>query len=64
MQTNDRRQALAAAERALDTAEARGLTRVVTGGLVVKGMALGSLGRKIEGIALIEAGERIAREHG
>jgi tetratricopeptide (TPR) repeat protein len=48
----------------LETAEPRDLTRVVARALIDKGAALGSLGRKREGIALIEAAERIAREHG
>ncbi len=64
VQKNDFQLAFAAAERGLATAETRGLTRVVSRGLIVKGMALGSMGRKIESIALVEAAERVAREHG
>jgi class 3 adenylate cyclase/tetratricopeptide (TPR) repeat protein len=58
------RRAVEVAEDVLATAEQRDLTRVVARALLAKGAGLGSLGRKREGIALIEAGERIAREHG
>jgi tetratricopeptide (TPR) repeat protein len=40
------------------------LTRVVVRALLVKGMSLGNIGRKLEGIALIEGAGRVAREHG
>jgi tetratricopeptide (TPR) repeat protein len=52
------------AEGVLETAEQRNQPAVVTRALIVKGAALGSMGRKREGIALIKAGEQLAREHG
>jgi class 3 adenylate cyclase/tetratricopeptide (TPR) repeat protein len=62
--SGDSRRAYEAAERVLETAEQRNLTPVVTTGLIVKGSALGSMGRKREGIALLKAAEQLAREHG
>jgi class 3 adenylate cyclase/tetratricopeptide (TPR) repeat protein len=56
--------AVAAAERVLETAEPRNLMPVVTRALIAKGSALGSLGRKREGIALLKAAEQLARDHG
>jgi class 3 adenylate cyclase/tetratricopeptide (TPR) repeat protein len=63
-QKNDFQRALAVAEAVLETAETRDLTRIVTSALIVKGGSLAHFGRKLEGVALIEAAERIAREHG
>ena len=48
----------------LETAEQRELLPVVTTAFIVKGAALGSQGRKREGIALISAAEELARENG
>jgi tetratricopeptide (TPR) repeat protein len=56
--------AIEAVERALENAEQRDLLPLVTRAFIVKGLALGSLGRKREGIALIGAAEDIARENG
>jgi len=63
MMKNQFRRALEVVESVLETAEPRDLMHVVVRALIIKGSALGSLGRKREGIALIEAAERIAREH-
>jgi tetratricopeptide (TPR) repeat protein len=52
------------AEEVLETAEQRNQTAVVTRALIIKGAALGSLGRKREGIAIIKGAEQLAREHG
>ena len=57
-------QAIAAVERVLESAEQRDLLTIVTRGFIVKGAALGSQGRKREGIALIRAAEELARENG
>jgi len=56
--------AVAAAERVLESAEQRDQVPIVTRALLVKGAALGQLGRKREAIALIGAGEDLARENG
>jgi class 3 adenylate cyclase/tetratricopeptide (TPR) repeat protein len=52
------------AEGVLETAEQRNQPEVVTRALIVKGAALGSMGRKREGIGLAKAAEQLAREHG
>ncbi len=64
LQHNEFDRAVEVVERVLESAETRGMTRVVARGLMVKGASLGALGRKLEGIALIEAGQSIAQEHG
>ena len=56
--------AIEAAERVLESAEKRDLLPIVTTAFIVKGAALGVLGRKREGIALIGAAEDLARENG
>jgi class 3 adenylate cyclase/tetratricopeptide (TPR) repeat protein len=56
--------AIEAAERVLESAEQRDLLPIVARAFIVKGVALGSLGRKREGIALIGAAEDLARENG
>jgi class 3 adenylate cyclase/tetratricopeptide (TPR) repeat protein len=62
--TGDSARAIVAAERALEHAEQRDLLPIVTQGLIVKGLGLGNIGRKREGIALIGAAEDLARENG
>jgi class 3 adenylate cyclase/tetratricopeptide (TPR) repeat protein len=56
--------AIETAEHVLESAEQRELVPIVTRALIIKGYALGSLGRKREGIALIGAAEDLARENG
>jgi class 3 adenylate cyclase/tetratricopeptide (TPR) repeat protein len=56
--------AVEAAERVLQNAEQRDQLPIVTRAFIIKGAALGNLGRKREGIALLRAGEELAREHG
>jgi len=56
--------AIQTAEHVLESAEQRELVPIVTRALSIKGFALGSLGRKREGIALIGAAEDLARENG
>jgi class 3 adenylate cyclase/tetratricopeptide (TPR) repeat protein len=56
--------AIEAAERALEKGEQRDLVSIVTRAFITKGVALGNIGRKREGIALIGAAEDLARENG
>ncbi|HEX6655086.1 MAG TPA: hypothetical protein VF153_02630, partial [Candidatus Limnocylindria bacterium] len=62
--TGDNKGAYEVAEGVLETAEQRNQMSVVTRALMVKGAALGSMGRKREGIALLKAAEQLASEHG
>ena len=62
--TGDNRRAVPMAERALETAEHAGLLEILADTLVTKGTALGGLGRTLEGIGVIEIGERLARSAG
>jgi len=56
--------AIEATERVLQSAEPRDLLPIVTRALIIKGAALGRMGRKREAIALIRAAEDLARENG
>jgi len=58
------RRAIEVAERVLDAAEHRDLVAILAATLTAKGDALGSLGRLREGIAVIRAGEELARDNG
>ena len=58
------RRAIEVAERVLDAAEHRDLVAILARALRTKGDALGSLGRLREGIAVIRAGEELARDNG
>ena len=64
MRVNDPRRAVAAADRALEIAEALGLDRVIAETLNNKGSSLGYLGRNREGVALLEGAVSIARAGG
>jgi class 3 adenylate cyclase/tetratricopeptide (TPR) repeat protein len=56
--------ALEYADRVLPAAEALGLWRVLADTLVTRGTALSGTGRFYEGLAVIQAGRALAREHG
>ena len=56
--------AIEAVERVLEAAEHANLVPILADALVTKGTALDSLGRSREGLAVIEAGERLARANG
>ena len=51
-------------DQALDVAEHGNHPRLIAQALIAKGSAMGSLGRLREAVALIEGGERLAREIG
>ena len=51
-------------DQALDVAEHGNHPRLIAHALITKGSAMGSLGRLREAVALIEGGERLAREIG
>ncbi|MBA3688842.1 MAG: AAA family ATPase [Chloroflexi bacterium] len=51
------------AERVLEAAEHGDLGEILAGALLTKGMALGGLGRRREGIGVIRAGEQLARDN-
>jgi class 3 adenylate cyclase/tetratricopeptide (TPR) repeat protein len=52
------------AERVLEFAERKQMLSVLATALITRGTAIGSLGRKREGLALINAGGELAREEG
>jgi class 3 adenylate cyclase/tetratricopeptide (TPR) repeat protein len=54
---------MAVAERVLEAAEHGDLVEILAGALVTKGMALGGVGRRREGIGVIRAGEQLARDN-
>jgi class 3 adenylate cyclase/tetratricopeptide (TPR) repeat protein len=62
-QVNERAEAVQLADQALEVAEHGDHPKLLARGLVIKGAALGGLGRLREAIALIRAGEEVAREH-
>jgi tetratricopeptide (TPR) repeat protein len=62
-QLNERAVAVHLADQALEVAEHGNHPRLLARGLVVKGAAMGGLGRLREAIALIRAGEEVAREN-
>jgi tetratricopeptide (TPR) repeat protein len=57
-------QAITVADRALAAAERTDLVALVADTLVTKGTALGTLGRRYEGLGSIETGLRLAERHG
>ncbi|HYM84152.1 MAG TPA: adenylate/guanylate cyclase domain-containing protein [Candidatus Dormibacteraeota bacterium] len=61
---NEQALAVAAADRALPWAERLDLGAVLADLLVTKGTALGSLGRSVEGVGVIEIGLRLAERLG
>ncbi len=64
MLTGDSRKAIEMADRALEVAEPSELDALVADTLITKGSALGDIGRLIEGVGMIETGERLARSAG
>ena len=62
-QLNERAEAVHLADQALEVAEHGDHPKLLARGLVTKGAALGGLGRTREAVALIRAGEEVAREH-
>jgi class 3 adenylate cyclase/tetratricopeptide (TPR) repeat protein len=64
MLREDDARAIEIVDRVLDAAEHANLVPILADALVTKGSALSSLGRAREGMAVTEAGERLARESG
>jgi class 3 adenylate cyclase/tetratricopeptide (TPR) repeat protein len=64
VETQQLEAALPVAERALEAAEHRDLVPLLAYALAVKGAILASLGRLREAVAVIRAGEELARESG
>jgi predicted ATPase len=64
MRTLQQERALAAADRALGIAEARGLTAIVIEAMLNKGSAMGFMGRRLEGATLLEGVVRLAERTG
>lgn len=62
--SGDLREAADVAERALIAAEPLDLLPVLADALITRGTALGDLGRRREGIALLEAATKLAEESG
>jgi class 3 adenylate cyclase/tetratricopeptide (TPR) repeat protein len=62
--TEDLRRAIEVADHVLEVAEHADLPAIVADTLVTKGTALGWLGRPIEGLALLAAGQQLAETHG
>ncbi len=62
--TSDQRRAVEVADRVLEAAEHAELAAVLADTLVTRGSALEELGRPIEGLALLTAGQELAEEHG
>ncbi len=60
----DYRHAIEVADRVLDAAEHADLPAVVADALVTKGSALVGLGRPIEGLGVLRAGQEVAEAHG
>ncbi|MEX2548370.1 MAG: hypothetical protein WD830_11375, partial [Chloroflexota bacterium] len=63
LQGDNARRAVEVADEALEAAEHADLLPALARGLVAKGGAIGTLGRLREAIALIRAGEELARAH-
>ena len=63
-ENHEPRQGLEVAERVLEAAEHGDLAEILAGTLVAKGTALGQLGRRREGIGVVRAAERLARDNG
>lgn len=61
---SDSRRAVEVADRVLEAAEHADLPAVLADTLVTKGSALVALGRPIEGLALLTAGQELAEAHG
>jgi class 3 adenylate cyclase/tetratricopeptide (TPR) repeat protein len=62
-QLNERADTVSLADQGLEVAEHGNHPRLLARGLVTKGAALGGLGRLREAIALVRAGEEVARQH-
>jgi len=62
-QLNERVKAVHLADQGLEVAEHGNYPKLLARGLVIKGAAMGGLGRLREAIALVRAGEEVAREH-
>jgi class 3 adenylate cyclase/tetratricopeptide (TPR) repeat protein len=62
--TEDLRRAIEVADHVLEAAEHADLQAIVADTLVTKGTALAWLGRPIEGLALLAAGQELAETHG
>ena len=62
--TEDLRRAIEVADHVLEAAEHADLPAIAADTLVTKGTALGWLGRPIEGLALLAAGQQLAETHG
>jgi class 3 adenylate cyclase/tetratricopeptide (TPR) repeat protein len=62
--TDQNRRSIEVADRVLEVAEHADLPAIVADTLISKGTALGSLGRVIEGVALIAAGRDLAEARG
>ena len=60
---DDNRGAIEVADRVLEAAEHADLVEIVADTLVTKGTALGIIGRVIEGLAVIRAGQAVAQAH-
>jgi tetratricopeptide (TPR) repeat protein len=60
---DDNRGAIEVADRVLEAAEHADLVAIVADTLVTKGTALGIIGRVIEGLAVIGAGQAVAQAH-
>ncbi|MGH3075382.1 MAG: hypothetical protein ACRDQC_10660, partial [Gaiellales bacterium] len=56
--------AIPIADRALAAAERADLVAIIADALVTRGAALGNLGRRYEGLTVIEGGLRLAERHG
>jgi tetratricopeptide (TPR) repeat protein len=56
--------AVTVADRVLEAAERSDLVDVIADTLITRGSALATIGRRYEGIGAIEAGQRLAAEHG
>jgi class 3 adenylate cyclase/tetratricopeptide (TPR) repeat protein len=61
--TDRNREAVAMADVVLDQAEHHELLAILADAFVTKGTALGTLGRPLEAVAILELGVRIAEEH-
>ena len=63
VQNEEPRRAIEVLERVLEAAEHDDLVKILADALVWKGVALGNLGRRREGIGAIRAAERLARDN-
>ncbi len=62
--TEDHRRAIEVADPVLEAAEHADLPAIVADTLVTRGTALAYLGRPVEGLALLAAGQQLAETHG